>query len=80
MNQNKEAQNDFETALSKCDSDALRSQAHYLFGLSLNEQGRYDQAYQHYLESLEHKDYFGSHHKAREEIRRLKKSKLTRKN
>jgi tetratricopeptide (TPR) repeat protein len=80
LNQDEEAQNDFETALSKCESDALRSQAHYLFGLSLNERGRYDQAYQHYLESLEHKDYFGSHHKAREEIRRLKKSKLIRKN
>jgi tetratricopeptide (TPR) repeat protein len=79
LNQDEEAQNDFETALSMCESDALRSQAHYLFGLALNERGRYDQAYQHYLESLEHKDSFGSHYKAKEEITRLKKGKLIRK-
>jgi len=76
LNQNEEAQNDFKTALNKCASDALRSQAHYLFGLSLNEQGRYQEAYQHYLKSLEHKDYFGSHHKAKEEIKKLRKEKL----
>lgn len=78
--QNEEAQNDFETALNKCNSDALKSQAHYLFGLSLDEQERYKEAYQHYLKSLEHEDYFGSHHKVKEEIKKLKKEKLITKN
>jgi tetratricopeptide (TPR) repeat protein len=76
FNQNEEAQNDFEAALEEYDSDGLRSQAHYLFGLSLHEQGSYGKAHQHYLRSLEHKDYFGSHHKAEEEIKKLKKDKL----
>ncbi|MCJ7578207.1 MAG: hypothetical protein MUO91_07120 [candidate division Zixibacteria bacterium] len=76
MNQNEKAQRDFETALNICSSDAQKSQAHFLFGLSLNDQKRYEEAYQHYLKSLEHKDYFGSHHKAKEEISRLKKEKL----
>ena len=80
LNQNEKAQSDFETALNKCDSDALKSQAHYLFGISLNEQGRYEEAYQHYLKSLEHKDYFGSHHKAKDEIKKLKRGKLIGKN
>jgi tetratricopeptide (TPR) repeat protein len=76
LNQNEKAQKDFETALNYCNSDALKSQAHYLFGLSLNDRGRYQEAYEHYLESLEHKDYFGSHHKIQEEIKKLKKEKL----
>lgn len=80
LNQNEKAQNDFETALNNCNSDALKSQAHYLFGLSLNEQERYQEAYQHYLKSLEYKDYFGSHHKAKEEIKKLKKEKLITEN
>jgi tetratricopeptide (TPR) repeat protein len=76
LNQNEEAQNDLEAALNECDSDGLRSQAHYLFGLSLREQGSHRKAHEHYLKSLEHKDYFGSHHKAEEEIKKLKKDKL----
>lgn len=80
LNQNEKAQNDFEAALNNYDSDALKSQAHYLFGLSLNKQERYDEAYQHYLKSLEHKDYFGSHHKAKEKIKKLKKEKVITKN
>jgi tetratricopeptide (TPR) repeat protein len=80
LNQNENAQNNFESALNICNSDALKSQAHFLFGLSLNDQKRYDEAYQHYLKSLEHKDYFGSHHKAKEEIKKLKKEKLITEN
>ena len=80
LNQNEEAQNDFKTALNKCDSDALKSQAHYLFGLSLNEQERHQEAYQHYLKSLEHEDYFGSHHKSKEEIKKLRKENLITEN
>jgi len=76
LNQNEKAQRDFETALNICSSDAQKSQAHFLFGLSLNDQKRYEEAYEHYLKSLEHKDYFGSHHKAKEEISKLKKEKL----
>jgi tetratricopeptide (TPR) repeat protein len=76
LNQDEKAQRDFETALDICNSDALKSQAHYLFGLSLNDQKRYEEAYQHYLKCLEHNDYFGSHHKAKEEIEKLKKEKL----
>jgi tetratricopeptide (TPR) repeat protein len=79
LNQNEKAQNDLEFALSTCDSDALKSQAYYLFGLSLNEQRRYEEAYQHYLKSLEHEDYFGSQHKAKEEIKKLRKEKLIHK-
>jgi tetratricopeptide (TPR) repeat protein len=80
LNQNEKAQRDFETALNNCNSDALKSQAPFLFGLSLNDQKRYEEAYEHYLESLEHKDYFGSHHKAKEEISKLKKEKLITEN
>jgi tetratricopeptide (TPR) repeat protein len=80
LDQNEKAQWDFETALNLCSSDALKSQAHFLFGLSLNDQKRYGEAYEHYLKSLEHKDYFGSHHKAKEEISKLKKEKLIAEN
>ena len=76
LNQNEKAQNDFETALNNCNSDALKSQSHFLIGLSLNEQERYEKAYQHYLKSLEHKDHLGSHHKAKQEIKKLKKEEL----
>ncbi len=80
LNQDEKAQRDFETALNNCRSDAQKSQAHFLFGLSLNDQKRYEEAYQHYLKSLKHKDYFGSHHKAKEQIKKLKKEKLIHKN
>jgi tetratricopeptide (TPR) repeat protein len=80
LNQNEKAQNDLESALNTCTSDALKSQAHYLFGLSLNDQKRYEEAYQHYLKCLDHKDYFGSHQKAEEEIKNLKKKKLITEN
>jgi tetratricopeptide (TPR) repeat protein len=80
LNQNEKAQNDFQTALTTCNSDDLKSQAHFLFGLSLNDQKRYEEAYEHYMKSLEHKDYFGSHHKAEEEIKKLKKEKLITEN
>ena len=76
FNQNEKAQDDFEAALKVYSSDALKSQAHFLFGLSLNDQKRYQEAYEHYLKSLEYEDYFGSHHKAQEEIKKLKKEKL----
>ncbi len=76
LNQNQRAQRDFEMALNTCNSDALKSHAHYLFGLSLSTKKRYEEAHQHYLRSLEHEDYLGSHHKAKEEIGRLKKEKL----
>jgi tetratricopeptide (TPR) repeat protein len=76
LNQSEKAQDDFGAALNICNSDAQKSQAHLLFGLSLNEQGRNQEAYEHYLKSLEHKDYFGSHDKAKEEIKKLKKEKL----
>jgi tetratricopeptide (TPR) repeat protein len=56
LNQNEKAQNDFHAALNICNSDDLKSQAHYLFGLSLNDQKRYEEAYEHYKKSLEHKD------------------------
>jgi tetratricopeptide (TPR) repeat protein len=80
LNQNEKAQNDFQTALATCSSDDLKSQAHFLFGLSLNDQKRYQEAYEHYKKSLEHEDYFGSHHKAEEEIKKLKKEKLITEN
>lgn len=80
LNQNEKAQKDFDCALNTCNSDALKGQAHFLFGLSLNDQKRYEEAYQHYLKALEHEDYFGSHHKAEEEIKKLKKNKLIAEN
>jgi tetratricopeptide (TPR) repeat protein len=80
LNQSQKAQDDFQTALATCSSDDLKSQAHYLFGLSLNDQRRYQEAYQHYRKSLEHEDYFGSHQKAEEEIKKLKKQKLITEN
>lgn len=76
LNQNEKARNDFETALNICNSDGLKSQAYFLMGFSLNDRGRYEEAYQHYLKSLKYKDYFGSHHKAQEEIKKLKRGKL----
>jgi len=77
MNRYKEAQNDFESILSLSTSDdAIKSKVYYLIGRSLNEQGKYEEAYQSYLKSLEHEDCSGSHKRAQEEIEKLKNKKL----
>jgi tetratricopeptide (TPR) repeat protein len=71
-----EAQNDFESILGFSAPDGRKSEAYYCIGRSLNEQGKYEEAYQNYLKSLEHEDYFGLHKRAREEIKKLKRQKL----
>lgn len=76
LNQNEKAQNDFQTALDFCDSDALKGQAHLLIGLSLHERERHQEAYHHYSKSLAHKDHLGSHHRAKEQMRKLEKKNL----
>lgn len=77
VNRYEEAQNDFESILSLSTSDdAVKSKAYYLIGRCLNEQGKYEEAYQNYLKSLEHEDHFNSHKRAQEEIKKLKSKKL----
>jgi len=71
-----EAQNDFESILSLSAPDGRKTEAYYFIGRSLNKQGKHEEAYQNYLKSLEHEDYFGSHKRAREEIKKLKRQKL----
>ncbi len=75
INKYMEAQNDFERVLNLSTSDA-KSRAYYYIGRCLNEQGKYEEAYQNYLKSLEHEDYFGSHKRARKEIKKLKNKEL----